>query len=175
MEMVQLLALYNLHQNKTGITVSTSLGNFGQKNHYINAGISEKFIDLSASLAHDSHDGFSKKDITGHHDQFTANTQNVKLKIKPTDYLRFLAEGTSSRNDIRYVSPLTRAEFRDDPRQSAGTTYTHQGLNTDQWKVGTEYDITESLKLTATHYQEDKNLNLLALFPITIIALMIFR
>jgi len=78
------------------------------------------------------------------------------LKIKPTDYLRFLAEGTSSRNDIRYVSPLTRAEFRDDPRQSAGTTYTHQGLNTDQWKVGTEYDITESLKLTATHYQEDK-------------------
>lgn len=143
-------------KNKTGVTVSTSLGNFGQKNHYINAGISEKFIDLSASLAHDSHDGFSKKDITGHHDQFTANTQNVKLKIKPTDYLRFLAEGTSSRNDIRYVSPLTRAEFRDDPRQSAGTTYTHQGLNTDQWKVGTEYDITESLKLTATHYQEDK-------------------
>lgn len=143
-------------KNKSGVSVSTSLGNFGQKNHYLNAGISEQFIDLSASLAHDSHDGFSKKDVSGHHDQFTANTQNVKLKIKPTDYLRFIAEGTSSRNDIRYVSPLTRAEFRDDPRQSGGTTYTHQGLNTDQWKLGAEYNITDSVKLAVTHYQEDK-------------------
>ena len=149
-------------KNKTGVTVSSSLGNFGQKNSSINAGISEQYIDLSASLAHDSHDGFSKKDASGHTDQFTANTQNVKLKIKPTEALNFFAEGTSSRNDIRYVSPLTRKEFKDDPRSpglnSFGgvNTYTHQGLNTDQWKLGTEYKITDAVKISLTHYQEDK-------------------
>jgi iron complex outermembrane receptor protein len=149
-------------KKKTGVTVSTSLGNYGQKNSYINAGISEQHIDLSASLAHDSFDGFSKRDATGHRDESTSNTQNVKLAIKPIDGLKFFAEGTSSRNDVRYVSPLTRQEFKNDPR-SAGlnssggvNTYTHQGLNTDQWKLGTEYQINDAFKLSATHFREDK-------------------
>lgn len=145
-------------KNKTGVTVSTSLGNFGQQNHYVTAGISEQYIDLSASLAHDSHDGFSKKDKTGHKDEFTGDVQNVKLKIKPTDTLRFLAEGTSSRIDLRYPNRLTLAQFKDDPSQDGRPTraYTHQGLNSDQWRIGAEYDITKALKLSVTHYQEDK-------------------
>ncbi|MDP3087901.1 MAG: TonB-dependent receptor [Methylotenera sp.] len=149
-------------KKKTGVTVSASLGNYGQNNSYINAGISEQHIDLSASLAHDSFDGFSKKDATGQSDQSTSNTQNVKLTIKPIDGLKFIAEGTSSRNDVRYVSPLTRQEFKNDPR-SAGlnssggvNTYTHQGLNTDQWKLGTEYQINDAFNLSATHFREDK-------------------
>lgn len=149
-------------KNKTGVTVSSSFGNFGQQNHYVNAGIAEQYFDLSASLAHDSHDGFSSNDASGHKDEFTDNTQNVKLKIKPTDSLRFFAEGTSSRNDIRYASPLTRAQFDDNPH-SLGldfvgnpSTYTHQSFGTDQWRVGTEYEFTKELKFSATHFQEDK-------------------
>ena len=141
---------------KTGITLSSSLGNFGQKNSYVNAGISEKNIDLSVSLAHDSHDGFSRKDLSGHKDQFTSNTQNVKLKIKPTEDFNVSAEATSSRNDIRYVSPLTRAEFKDNPRQNSNSNYTHQSFNSDQWRIGTEYNINDHIQLSATHYQEDK-------------------
>lgn len=149
-------------KKKTGVTVSTSLGNYGQKNSYINAGISEQHIDLSASLAHDSFDGFSKVDASGHKDQSTSNTQNVKLAIKPIDGLRIFAEGTTSRNDIRYVSPLTKAQFKDDPRNVGldflgnPSTYTHQSLDTDQWRLGTEYAISNSIKFYATHFQEDK-------------------
>ncbi len=151
-------------KNKTGVTLLTSLGNFGQQNHYITAGISEQYIDLSASLAHDGSDGFSKKDITGHKDEFRSDTQNVKLKIKPTDSLRLIAEGTSSRNDIRYVNPLTKAQFKDNPRQDPLyldffgqiSPYTHQGFDTDQWRIGVEYDITSQLKFSATHFREDK-------------------
>ena len=150
-------------KNKTGVTVSTSFGNFGQQNHYLNAGISEQYFDLSASLAHDSHDGFSNKDPSGHRDEFTSNTQNVKLAIKPIEGLRFFAEATNSRNDIRYVSPLTLAQFKDNPRNVGlnsltgnATDYTHQGLSSEQWKVGGEYKITDTLKLSYTHYQEDK-------------------
>ncbi len=141
---------------KAGVTTSISWGNFGQKNHYVNAGIAEELIDLSASLAHDSHDGYSKKDISGHQDQFTSNTQNVKLKIKPTVDLRLLAAATSSRNDIRYPSSLTLAQFNDDPRQNGGKTYTHQSLDSDQWQIGAEYDITENLTIVANRFREDK-------------------
>lgn len=158
-------------KNKSGVTMSSSLGNFGQKNHYVTAGISENLIDLSVNLAHDSHDGYSKKDETGHKDQFTSNSQNVKLKIKPTDFLRFIAEGTSSRNDIRYVNSLTKAEFRDDPRQVTqkpfSQTYNHQSFNSDQWRVGSEYDITDKIQLRATHYQEDKYSDFISAFPST--------
>ncbi len=145
-------------KNKSGVTVSTSFGNFGQQNHYINAGISEQYFDLSASLAHDSNDGFSDADKTGHRDEFTGNTQSIKLKIKPIDNLRLIASATSSRNDIRYPNSLTKAQFNSDPIQNGkpNNVYTHQSLNTDQWKVGVEYNITSRIKIAATHYREDK-------------------
>ncbi|WP_047535498.1 TonB-dependent receptor [Methylotenera sp. N17] len=151
---------------KSGVTVNTSLGNFGQKNHAISAGISEEYIDLSANLAHDSYDGFSKKDASGHKDQFTSNSQNAKLKIKPTDFLRFFAEGTSSRNDIRYVNPMTKAQFKDDPKQANGT-YNHQSFDTDQWQLGAEWDILKNLQLRAVHYNEDKFSEFISATPST--------
>ncbi|WP_020183481.1 TonB-dependent receptor [Methylotenera sp. 1P/1] len=151
---------------KSGVTVNTSLGNFGQKNHAISAGISEQYIDLSANLAHDSYDGFSKKDASGHKDQFTSNSQNAKLKIKPTDFLRFFAEGTSSRNDIRYVNPMTKAQFKDDPKQANGT-YNHQSFDTDQWQLGAEWDILKNLQLRAVHYNEDKFSEFISATPST--------
>jgi iron complex outermembrane receptor protein len=145
-------------KNKTGVSISTSFGNFGQQNHYVNAGISEQYFDLSVNLAHDSNDGFSQDDKTGHKDEFTGNTQNMKLKVKPTDSLRLIVSATNSHNDIRYPNYLKQAQFNSDPRQNGrpATAYTHQGLDTDQWKVGLEYDITSKIKVTATHYREDK-------------------
>lgn len=143
-------------KNKTGVSVSTSFGNYGQQNHYINAGVSEQYFDLSASAAHDSHDGFSKQDASRHKDEFTADTQNIKLKIKPNDNLRLIAEATSSRNDVRYVNYLSRNEFKNNPRSSGSYNYLQQDLNTDQWKVGAEYNISSALKLSYMHYREDK-------------------
>ncbi len=158
------IQIYTKH--KTGVTVSTSLGNDGQQNHYLNAGISEQYFDLSASLAHDSHDGFSNKDPSGHRDEFTSNTQNVKLAVKPVEGLRVFAGATNSRNDIRYVSPLTFDQFKDNPRNVGlnsftgnPTDYTHQGLSSEQWKIGGEYKITNEVKLAYIHYQEDKKSN----------------
>lgn len=151
---------------KTGVTLNTSLSNFGQKNHSVSAGISEEFIDLSANLAHDSYDGYSKKDASGHKDQFTSNSQNAKIKIKPTDFVRFFAEGTSSRNDIRYVNPITKAQFKDDPKQANGT-YNHQSFDTDQWQLGAEWDILKNLQLRAVHFNEDKFSEFISATPST--------
>lgn len=153
-------------KTKTGVTASTSWGNYGQQNHYLSAGISEEKIDLSMNLAHDSHDGFSKKDASGHKDTFDSNTQNVKVKIKPTETFRVLAEATSSRNDIRYVNSLSKAIFNADPRTANGT-YTHQSFDTDQWQLGAEWDISEQFQLRATHYNEDKFSEFISATPST--------
>lgn len=151
---------------KTGVTVNTSWGNFGQKNHSVSAGISEQLIELSVNLAHDSYDGFSKKDASGHKDQFTSNSQNAKLKIKPTDFLRFFAESTSSRNDIRYVNPISKDQFKDNPKQANGT-YNHQSFDTNQWQLGAEWDIIENLQLRAAHFNEDKFSEFISTTPST--------
>jgi iron complex outermembrane recepter protein len=153
-------------KTKTGVTASTSWGNYGQQNHYLSAGISEEKIDLSMNLAHDSHDGFSKKDASGHKDTFDSNTQNVKVKIKPTETFRLLAEATSSRNDIRYVTSLSKTAFNADPRTANGT-YTHQSFDTDQWQLGAEWDISEQFQLRATHYNEDKFSEFISASPST--------
>jgi iron complex outermembrane receptor protein len=154
-------------KNKTGVTASTSFGNFGQQNHYLNAGISEQYFDLSASLAHDSNNGFSDADKTGHRDEFTANTQNIKLKIKPTDSVRIIAGATSSRNDIRFPSSLDKDQFSRNPGQNGNPSspYTRQRLDSDQWTLGFEYDITSKIKLAATHFKEDKASAYFSAFP----------
>lgn len=146
---------------KTGVTVSASAGNFETLSGYVSAGISEQYFDLSASAAHDSNDGYGKKDATGHRDEFTSNTQNIKLKLKPTDSLYFNLEGTSSRTDTRYVNPLSIAQFKDNPRQVGldflgNPILNHQGLDSDQWRVGMGYAINANWKITASHYHEDK-------------------
>lgn len=154
-------------KNKTGVTVTTSLGNVGQQNHSISAGISEQYFDLSANLAHDDYDGFSKRDTTGHKDQFDGDTQNVKLKIKPTENIRFIAEGTSSRNEIRYVNPLTQAEFRDNPRQNGGSAYTQQSFDSDQWRIGAQFELNKNIQISAYHYQDDKFSEFISATPST--------
>jgi len=148
-------------KSRTGVTVRGSAGNYGSLSGYASAGISEQYFDLSASVAHDSNDGYGKKDVTGNRDDFTSNTQNAKLKLKPADNLSFSLEATSSRIDTRYVNPLSIAQFKADPRQVGLNALglaelTHQGLDTDQWRLGVEYAVSNNWKLSATHYQEDK-------------------
>ena len=143
-------------KNKTGVSVAGSLGNEGQKSAYISAGISQQYFDLSASATDDSHDGFSDRDILGAHDTFDSATQNVKLTVKATDYLRFKAEATSSRINTFYVGHMTQAEFNANPRQNSGNAYTFQDYETDQWRIGGEWDINQQFQLAYSHNQEDK-------------------
>ena len=148
-------------KNKTGVTVSTSFGDHGQQNHYLNAGINEQYFELSANLAKDEGNGYSAKDNTGHKDEFTGDTQNIKFKIKPNSRIQLFAEATNSRNDVRYANYLTLAQFKQDPAQNGKltTSYTHQGLYAQSWQVGTEIGITDALRLRASHFREDKTSN----------------
>ena len=143
-------------KTKTGVSVTGSLGNYGQKSGHVSAGISSEHFDLSASAADDSHDGFSKKDILGQRDTFDSTTQNVKLVFKPVDALRVNAEATSARISTFFVGNMSEAEFKDDPRQNSGNAYTYQRYETDQWRLGFDYDINQNFAVAFNHGNEDK-------------------
>jgi len=146
---------------KSGVTVSASAGNFQTLSGYVSAGVSEQYFDLSASAAHDSNKGYGKKDVTGNRDDFISRSQNIKLKLKPSNDLYVNLEGTSSRIDTRYTNTLSMAQFKDDPRL-VGTDFlgrpvlNHQAIDSDQWRIGVGYSINSNWKIAVNHYREDK-------------------
>ena len=146
-------------KNKKGITISSSFGNYGQQNHYINAGLSEKYFDLSANFAHDGLSGYSNADLSGNKDKSTSDTQNVKLKLKPTADLNIFLEATNSNNDIRYPNYLSKADFDTNPNQNGNPkdTYAHQNLDAKYSRVGVSYNVTPLINFTANYYRDDKN------------------
>lgn len=146
-------------KNKTRVTVSSSFGNYAQQNHFINAGLSEKYFDLSVNLAHDGVAGFSNSDPSGNKDKSASDTQNIKLKLKPTADLNIFLEATNSNNDIRYPNYLTREQFDANPKQNGkpNDTYAHQNLDTNYSRVGVSYNITPSINIAANYFKDDKN------------------
>jgi len=142
-------------KTKTGVTVSGSVGNHGAASGFLSAGVSDKYFYLNVSLAHDSDDGLTKADATGHKDSTRNNSQRANLKIKPIDELQIKLEAANSSSDTRYVNPLTLAQFKSDPRQAVGT-YTHQAFKSWLWRAGGEFDLTPKIKISLSHSQEDK-------------------
>lgn len=150
-------------KNKTGVTASGSGGNYGGNNEYINAGLSERYIDLSASASRDTNDGYMQRDSTGTSNGYSSNAQNGKLKLKPLDSLSFTFDITNSINHITFENYLTPQQFNSNPTTYNSTPYGQsnapypkQLIDTNQYRLGGEYKITNSLTLIANHNIEEK-------------------
>lgn len=139
-----------------GVSVATTAGNHGQLTGTVTAGLAKDNFSISASSDYQRSDGTSNPDVTGQRDASTLNTQRGQLKFRPINDLWLSLDGSTSRIDTRYVGPLTLAQFQSDPAQNGGNTYTHQRFDSDQWRLGAAWDISSTLKLTASHNQEDK-------------------
>ncbi|MFA5171706.1 MAG: TonB-dependent receptor [Sulfuriferula sp.] len=148
-----------------GVTVAASAGNHGQLTGTATAGLTTDMLQLSASSHYQHIDGTSQADITGHKDASTLNTQTGQIKFRPLASLWLSLDGSSSRADTRYVGPLTQAQFLSDPSQNGGNQYNHQALNSDQWRLGAAWDITNQTKLTISHNQEDKLSDYISPYP----------
>ena len=148
-------------KNKTGVTVSSSFGNYGQQNHFINAGLSEKYFDLSANLAHDGVAGYSNPDTGGNKDKSASDTQNIKLKLKPTADLNIVLEATNSNNDIRYPNALNPEQFDSNPQQNGkpNKPYLQQKIDSQSWRLGASYNITSTINISSNYYKENKNVS----------------
>jgi iron complex outermembrane receptor protein len=141
-----------------GAELMALAGNFGIRNTTISAGLNEERFHLSFAGEHYSQDGFSDADSTGHKDHSRNNTGELKLKFFPSERFDLEIARGSSDIDVRYPGWLSQTAFDVDPAQArSGSTYTHQGFETDWWNTGLNINLDDSLSLEARHNQEDKD------------------
>lgn len=140
----------------TGVSIGVSGGNAGTWAGNVAAGLSRENLRFSASVDTQSQGGYSDADTTGHKDASRLDAQRAKLSVKPIERVWLNFDGSNSRIDTRYVNPLTLAQFQANPAQNGGNAYTHQIYDTNQWRFGTEIELSRQIKLTVSHNQEDK-------------------
>lgn len=148
------IQLYTRPHN--GVSVQASAGNHGLRAGTVAAGTASERFNVSASADYASQDGFSDPDITGHRDSANNRTLRGKAEARPVERLKLDLEAASTRIDTRYPGALTLAEFKADPAQNSGNTYTHQLFESDLWRVGGELKLSRKWKLVASHSREDK-------------------
>lgn len=141
---------------RDGVSVEAFGGSHGTLGGTIAAGLVRDQFTLSATVDHGQTDGFSDKDPSGHSDESTADTWRVGATARPIDRLKLNADAGQSRIDTRYPSPLSEAQFRDDPAQNDGGVYTHQRSDATYWNIGAEYRFADAWQLSARHGTEDK-------------------
>lgn len=146
----------------TGASIEASLGNHGGRDLTASAGLNKDKVSLSVSGKYSGLDGASDPDTAGKRDTSSNKTWRGNLALRPVEHLKFELDGSSTRIDTRYVGPIAQAEFDANPAQNGGNTYTHQLLNSDQWGLGVTADLSERLKLTAKHNDEQKRSNYVA-------------
>lgn len=141
---------------RTGVTLEGYVGSHGAQGLSASAGIDLGRFAISASVERTDHDGFSKKDPSGHRDESESDSWQVSLSGKPVDRLRLSFDAGKTRIDTRYPGRLTQAQFDDDPAQNNGSPYNQQDFNSDYWQAGAEFDLSRELTLSLRHSREDK-------------------
>lgn len=145
-------------RTRDGVSAELFGGSHGVRGGAFSAGMVQERFTVSASGEHSESDGFSDKDRSGHSDESQIDTWRISLSAKPVDALQLKLDSGRSRIDSRFPSPLSLAQFQDDPGQHrpGSGNYTHQKFNSEYWGLGAEYDLGAGWRVAARHYDEDK-------------------
>ncbi len=141
----------------SGISVGAYTGTDGALGLNTAAGTQGENYSISASADHSKHGGYSQADISGHKDSSEMRNERAALKVRPLRDLWLNVDVSSTYIDTRYPNALSQAQFDADPSQAGATRYTHQQFTTDQWRLGGEWSLNDSTKLTYAHRREDKH------------------
>jgi len=150
-----------IHTRKgyTGVTVSSMVGSRGAQEFGVDAGVSRELFDLSVNANSSKQASLSAGDSTGAQDGSDNTGGRVNLTLKPISGLKLFVGGGNSHIDTRYVSSLTPSQFSTDPGQApvASQPYTRQVYDSNQWRVGGEYEIASGLTARYVHDAENKS------------------
>jgi iron complex outermembrane recepter protein len=139
-----------------GVQASISAGSHGVRNLDVSAGLVGEMYDFSINASRYEQDGFSDPDITGEKDKADSKSHSAALNIYPTDWLELQLGVDSTSIDTRYPGAITMAEFKDDPAQNSGNTYTSQKFKTDTWNIGVKAELIPGLDFSWDFSSEDK-------------------
>jgi len=141
----------------SGVTLGASTGSHGAFAASATAGISRESFSLTVSADNDRHGGFSEADSSGNKDTSTLRAERARLTAIPIRDLTLRLDLSSAHADTSYANPLTLAQFNANPAQNGGANaYTNYTSDVDRWRVGMEYRISDTLKLSADHHRLDQ-------------------
>ena len=141
----------------SGVSVEARAGNHGVVAGSLAAGISREQFSISVSADHERHGGFAEDDSSGKRDMSLLRSERAQLRFMPLSALTLKLDMTSAHADTRYQNPLTRTQYKDDPRQNGGAAiYTNYVTDAERWRVGMDYAFSDQLKLTYDHHRLDQ-------------------
>jgi iron complex outermembrane receptor protein len=155
------IQIYTRHHQ--GVSLEASAGNQGALAGTLTAGLVKDRFSLDFSAGHGHQDGAANADPSGHRDESSDQNWRGGIELRPVDGVKLKLDGSSSRIDTRYPSPLTLAQFQADPAQVGSNlwvtpvdAYSEQRLASDLWRLGADIALGSEWTLTASHNQEDK-------------------
>ncbi len=144
-------------RHHSGVSLGISIGSHGAMTGSAIAGLSGDTLSLTVSADNDRHGGFSAPDSSGRKDASALRAERARLVVTPSQDLSLRLDLSSAHADTRFANPLTLAQFDANPAQNGGANiYTSYVSDVDRWRLGAEYVISDTLKLTADHHQMDQ-------------------
>ncbi|GLR65068.1 TonB-dependent receptor plug domain-containing protein [Marinospirillum insulare] len=104
-------------RKKDGGSFLVSKGSHGHTQGNINLGVVGEKYALSLGAEIYGLDGYREEDPMGQKDTATANNLQAGLQLFPTDEVELRLGAAHSKLDVAYGSPLTKSEFKDNPKQ----------------------------------------------------------
>lgn len=140
-----------------GVTAEGRVGSHGVAAGALTAGIVRDNFSAVFSADHDRHGGFSESDSSGKKDASRLRAERAQFKLNPTDALQLSLDLSSAHADTRFQNPLTLAQFSANPAQNGGAAiYTNYVTEADRWRLGADYALSESVRLTVDHHRMDQ-------------------
>jgi len=146
-------------KDKVSHNLGLSFGNKGQKAANVSTGYSQEYFTLRATGSHDETDGFKNEDITGFTNESSNSNTNFELDVFPTEKIKLSAARAHAIINTRYTGAMTLAEYKDNPEQNSGNTYTHQTYHTDTNSFGADIELNSNWRVQLNHSNEDKTSN----------------
>lgn len=139
-----------------GVSIQAYAGNNQSFGTTVTAGAHNEYFSISGSYDRSATDGANKADVAGHKARSDSEIARLALSGKLGEALTVRLDGYNADLETRYPGPLTQSQFNANPSQNGGNTYSRQNFKTNYVRGGFDYQITEQLKLSANHGQEDK-------------------
>ena len=151
--------IFTKHHKNTRI--SSSFGNFGQKNHSFSTGKKIENFDISFSSNYESNDGYSQKDANGNKDKSKASNQTIKMRYSPDENSQINFKYSNNESNALFPGSLTRDQFKKNPSQRPtwggfGGGYDEFDYNDDIWGVDYITHLSNNFSVKLFHQGEIK-------------------
>ncbi len=137
--------------------VELETGNYGVINKSISTSSKSDVLIINAAIETQERGGFSVADSTSNKDWGKQTNKEINLKIDATNNTQIQLSLANNDSDYRYPEYQTISQFNSDPTQNGtGRNYAHSIINSDDYSLGINTKINDTLTLDIKTTEEEK-------------------